>query len=162
MHPTPPWEPEPYRPPPGSGPPVLRGPPGPVAAVSVLLYVLAALSVLVAAVGAVVGVVSRELSELDPTRWTDVIAAYASGGAGLLVLLAVLDIVLGIFLWKGRRWAMITTLVVAGLMILLAFRVPFPAWIALNVVVGSLIVVLLMAPPASRAHFAPPGRPRRG
>lgn len=162
MHPTPPWEPQPYRPPLGPVPFVQAGPPGPVIGVSVLLYVLAGLSVLVAAVGGVVGAVSRELSEIDPTRWTGAIAAYSSGGAALLVLLAVLDIVLGVFLWKGRRWAMITPLVVTGLTIVLAFRVPFPAWIALNVVIGSLIVVLLMAPPASRAHFAPRVRARRG
>lgn len=146
-----PWGRAPHEPPAGHLCVLQAGPPGTVMAVSVLLYIHSACCLLGATSGA----------SLMALGTTDGFAAHSFAGMCLLVLIAALGVVLGSCVWTGARWARVTTPAVAVLVMLHAIVVASPFLVAVDLVVGSLVVVLLVVPPATQALFTRRGGQRR-
>jgi hypothetical protein len=73
------------------------------------------------------------------------------GGAALLVLLAAADIVLAIFLSRGRRWAQVGTVALSVVVGLVSLASPLGP---LCVLASIALVVLVLAPRGARRHFA--------
>ncbi len=141
-------------PPYGSHSPAQAGPPGPVMTVSVLLYVFAGLSVLAALVLAAGGALGAAMSDVPVAdRYGGRIALVGIGGAALMIALAGVDIVLGISLWKGRRWARTVTIGLAAVSVLVAMAAG-PGGLVIDLAVAGLLVVLLTAPTSTRQFFA--------
>jgi hypothetical protein len=126
--------------------------PGPVTAASVLLYVYSGISLLGAVVLAAVGALGSSASDVPIAgMYAGRVAFYGFGGAALLVLLATVDIVLGVLLTRGRKWARLGTI---GLSVLVA-AVSLAGPLAPVCIAAALVLIVLVAvPPTARRHFA--------
>lgn len=159
-----PYQPMPYQPmfqpmpPPG---PVHA--PGPVTTVSVLLYIFSGFSLIGAIILAAGGALGSWVSTRTVTgnytvsdvpgveTYTDRVMLLGFGGAVLLVLLATADIVLGICLSRGRRWAQLGTVALSVVIALASLATPLAP---LCVIAGILLIVLITAPRTARRYFA--------
>ena len=151
MDPNPQWRHAPmYQP----VPPSPTGPPGPVAAVAVMLYVLAGCTVIAAALMGVGGAVVNRGSDLPLVgEQAGDLALIGFGGAALLMLLAAADIVLGVYLWKGRTWAKRGVIAVGALIVLLTLASGAAPIAVLSVLVAMLFTILLLAPRTAKTYF---------
>jgi hypothetical protein len=100
---------------------------------------------------AAAGMVGESASEVPLAgMYADRVVLYGFVGAAVLVLLAAADIVLGIFLTRGRRWARYGTVGVSVLVALVSLASPFGP---LCVVAALALVVLVVLPGTARRHF---------
>ncbi len=154
----------PYQPMFQPGPP--PGPvhaPGPVTTVSVLLYVFAGFSLIGAMIMAVGGALGSWVGDTPVVgmftvsdvpgvgMYTDRAVLVGFGGAVLLALLATADIVLGIGLSRGRRWARFGTVALSVVVALGSLATPFGPFC---VIAGLVLSVLVTAPRTTRRFFA--------
>lgn len=146
-----PSEPQPDAPARGT-PPRRRSLPVQVAAT--ILFLFAALAVVVGVSG-VVGGGSR-----DPESAGD--AEYLATQAIVMTVLATCYVVLGLQLWRGRRWAQVTTVVLLGVTGFLALgNATSDPGSLFGAAVALVVVVLLVAPPSARGHFRNPNNRQR-
>jgi hypothetical protein len=140
--------------------------PGPVKAASVLLYVYSGVGLLGALVLAAGGAISSSASDVPIAgMYASRVAFYGFGGAALLALLAAVDIVLGVVLARGRRWAQLSTVGLSAVVGVVSLASPLaPVCIA----AALAVIVLVVVPRTARRHFATsgsgysPGSPPRG
>lgn len=129
-------------------------PPRSVTTVSVLLFMFAPVTIFAAIVLGLAGAVGHAGSGIPILGlYASHLAVIGIGGAVVLVALAITDIVLGIFLRKGRNWARLTTVVVAVLTVLAALASANPVVIGLFVVVAVVLSGLLVGPGKARSFF---------
>lgn len=130
--------------------PARRRPPVPVRAAATILFLLAAMAVVVGASG-LVGADRRDpQTAADPGADTEFLTTQAI----VMAVLAVLYLVLGLQLWRGRRWAQVTTVAVLAVTGLLALGNATAEPSSLfGAVVALLVVLLLVAPPSARAYY---------
>ncbi len=100
--------------------------PGTVSFASFMLYLLALICLILAGLGVYASTFATHDALVRiytdagyPKDQVDTIAKFepigAYGSAGVLVVLAILFLLLGVFVGKGKQWARITTWIVAGL-----------------------------------------------
>jgi hypothetical protein len=142
----------PYPPPPQ---PVPAGPPtrpGPVTAASVLLYVYAGVALLAALVLAAGGAIGSDYTDIPILgRYAERATFIGFGGAGVLALLAVVDIVLAVQLSRRRGWARIGAVIVSVLVGLVSLTSPLAV---LCLPAAGVVVLLLLAPRTTRRYYA--------
>ena len=125
--------------------------PGAVTAAAVLLYVYAGVGLVGAMVMAAGGALGSSASDVPIAgEYADRVVLVGFGGAALLVFLAAADIVLGVCLSRGRRWAQVGTIGLSAVVALVSLMSPFAP---LCVVAALVLVVLVLAPGTSRRHF---------
>lgn len=125
--------------------------PGPVTAAAVLLYVYAGVGLIGAMVMAAGGALGSSASEVPIAgEYADRVVLIGFGGAALLVVLAAVDIVLGVCLSRGRRWAQVGTVGVSAVVALVSLMSPIAP---LCVMAALVLVVLVLVPGTSRRHF---------
>ncbi|WP_143261861.1 hypothetical protein [Allokutzneria sp. NRRL B-24872] len=131
-----------------------RAVPGAVTATAIVLFVLSGLTVFAAVLFGLGAMLSSAVSELPLVGfYTTKLTLLGVSGAALLVPLALLDIVLGLFLMRGARWARLMTVVIAAVLVLSSLFSATPPVILLFVAVAGVIVGLVTLPSASRAFF---------
>ncbi|WP_344874167.1 hypothetical protein [Allokutzneria multivorans] len=131
-----------------------RAVPGAVTATAIVLFVLSGLTVFMAVLFGLGAMLSSAVSELPLVGfYTTKLTLLGVSGAALLVPLALLDIVLGLFLMRGARWARLMTIVIAVVLVLSSLFSATPPVILLFVAVAGVIVGLVTLPSASRAFF---------
>ena len=132
--------------------------PGAVTAVAILLFVLSGLTFLAAVVLGLGAMLSGAVSEIPFVGfYTTKLTFLGVSGAALLVPLGLLDIVLGLFLMRGARWAQLVAIAVAVVLVLSSLVSGTPPVILVFVVVGAVVVGLLTVPSGSRAYFSRSG-----
>jgi hypothetical protein len=132
--------------------PIPVGAPGPVKAASVLLYVYSGFGLLGAVVMAAAGALGGQATDVPIAgMYAQRVVVVGFGGAALLVLLAAADIVLAIFLSRGRRWAQVGTVALSVVVGLVSLASPLGP---LCVLAAIALVVLVLAPRGARRHFA--------
>ncbi|GAA4003552.1 hypothetical protein GCM10022247_25560 [Allokutzneria multivorans] len=123
-------------------------------ATAIVLFVLSGLTVFMAVLFGLGAMLSSAVSELPLVGfYTTKLTLLGVSGAALLVPLALLDIVLGLFLMRGARWARLMTIVIAVVLVLSSLFSATPPVILLFVAVAGVIVGLVTLPSASRAFF---------
>jgi hypothetical protein len=126
--------------------------PGPVTAASVLLYVYSGFGLLGAVVLSAGGALGSSASDVPVAgMYASRMAFYGFGGAALLVLLAIVDIVLAVFLTRGRRWAQVGTVGLSALIAMVSLASPLAP---VCIVAALALVVLVAVPGVARRHFA--------
>lgn len=147
------YQPMPYQPTfQPAPPPVPARTPGSVTTASVLLYVFAGFSLIAAMIMAAGGALGSSASDIPIAgMYAGRVALFGFGGAVLLVLLAAADIVLGVVLSRGRRWAQVGTVVLAVIVAVVSLASPLAP---LCIVSALVLVVLVTAPRTARRHFA--------
>ena len=127
--------------------------PGAVTATAILLFVFSGLTFLAAVLLGLGTMLSSAVSEIPLVGfYTTKLTFFGVGGLALLVPLALLDVLLGVFLLRGARWARMVTIVVAVVLVLLSLV--GGGLVVLFVVCGAVVVGLLTVPAGSRAFFA--------
>ncbi|MFB9909462.1 hypothetical protein [Allokutzneria oryzae] len=119
-----------------------------------LLFVFSGITMLTALVLGLGAMLGSVISEIPVAGfYASQLTVLGVNGAALLVPLAALDIVLGVCVARGVRWAWLATIVLSVVLVTLSVTSATPPIIVMVVVAASVVVGLLTVPSSSRSYF---------